>query len=46
MKLKISKKEYEKKEFDLEWSYKNKTHTIIDPVKQLECEEKDFDFDR
>ena len=90
------KKEYEKKEFDLEWNYKNKinhleqennrlnkiidkfyktidkfiewicnkfnfgdskelvkkfedeTHTLVDPVKQLECEEKEknFDFDR
>lgn len=90
------KKEYEKKEFDLEWNYKNKinhleqenshlhkiidrfyktidkfiewicdkfnfgdskelvkkfeydTHTFIDPVKQLEREEKekDLDFDR
>ena len=90
------KKEYEKKEFDLEWNYKNKiyhlekennrlnkiidkfyktidkfiewicnkfnfgdskelvkkfendTHTLIDPIKQLEREEKekDFDFDR
>ena len=87
------KKDYEKKEFDLEWNYKNKikhlekenshlykiidrfhktidkfiewicnkfnfgdskelvkkfeneTHTLIDPVKQIEREEKEKDFD-
>ena len=87
------KKEYVKKEFDLEWNYKNKinhlekennrlnkiidkfyktidkfiewicdkfnfgdskelvkkfeneTHTLVDPVKQLEREKKDIDFD-